>query len=259
MLRSSFNTSTNNYHTAELLSPLNSDGLGGQDRSGSPLSGLNCTSCHSGGSFGTSVTINLNDQTTGMPVTSYAPNTTYDLEIIVNASSGTPGGYGFQVTGLNTTNVQSGSYANPSSNAQIASSRLVEHDGTSATNTFTVEWTAPSAGDGSVTFYAAGNAVNGTGNTSGDQAALNNLTVTEATFSTGAFEVEQISIYPNPSRDEINISGLNEIAPYSIYNVLGAEVLRGSLGIDDSIGITGFERGLYFLHINDTVLKFMKN
>lgn len=50
-----------------------------------------CSSCHSGGSFGTaSVLIQLFASGTTNTVTSYVPGTTYDLRVTVNHTSGTP-------------------------------------------------------------------------------------------------------------------------------------------------------------------------
>lgn len=64
-----------------------------QDRTGGPLSSGTCGSCHSGGNYGTTFTIEVKDAGNNV-VTSYTPNATYTIEYPVNTTSGTPGGYG---------------------------------------------------------------------------------------------------------------------------------------------------------------------
>jgi uncharacterized protein (TIGR03437 family) len=61
---------------------------------------------------------------------------------------------------------------------------FIEHTSPS-TKAFTFQWTAPAAGSGPVTFYVAGNAVNGNGREDGgDHVYLANITLTEAAGST---------------------------------------------------------------------------
>lgn len=75
------------------------------------------------------------------------------------------------------------------------------------TKTFSFEWSAPAAGTGNVGLYATGNAVNQSGNTSGDFVYSTSMMLTEANPSGGfAFNSANadLSIYPNPSVSEIN-------------------------------------------------------
>ena len=58
----------------------------------------------------------------------------------------------------------------------VAGTRLGQKDGAD----FEFDWTAPAAGSGPVTFYAAGNAANGNGNNQGDHIYTTNLTLDEA-------------------------------------------------------------------------------
>lgn len=68
-----------------------------------------------------------------------------------------------------------------------------------------------------------------------------------------------ISIYPNPTSDFINISGLKEKTVYNIFNVLGESVLKGTASKDNPINIREFRKGLYFIRLEDTqTLKFIK-
>jgi len=96
-------------------------------------------------------------------------------------SGGTPAGYGFQATALDGSNNKAGDFSNPIAGTQIATAgarEYAEHVGVSPMGAYGWQWTAPAAGTGSVTFYGIGNAVNGTGNTSGDVGNTVPVTIT---------------------------------------------------------------------------------
>lgn len=161
-----------------------SAGNGG--RTGAPGDAGNCSNCHGGGVFSPSTLISVFDAGTTTPVTSYIPGTTYDVQVTVSSSTGIPK-FGFQMTSLTSANIMAGTYSSPSANAKISTSgarNYLEHNATSLSGTFTAQWTAPSAGTGSVSFYAFGNCVNGTGGTSGDNAVGTTLTISEAVACT---------------------------------------------------------------------------
>lgn len=174
---------------------------GGSGNTGAPGEGT-CASCHSGGSFGASLTIQVFNAGTTTPVTNYMPGTTYDLKVTVSNSSGAPAGYGFQMVALkNSTNTNTGTWTTPGSNTKIgtAGSRsYVEHGvgGTySASNIFTTKWVAPASGTGSVTFYSAGNVVNGNGGTSGDSPTSSvSLTLSEFVGNVSAATASNVTL-----------------------------------------------------------------
>jgi hypothetical protein len=96
-----------------------------------------------------------------------------------------PRGYGFQLVSLSgNNNVQGGSFGTAPAgfNKVTLDNRVyVEQSSTRSSGTFVIPWTAPVVGTGSVRFYSAGVAVNGSNGSGGDshvQAALP-LTVTE--------------------------------------------------------------------------------
>ena len=138
------------------------------------------------------------------------PDETYTVKVTISPTMGDPNGFGFQILCLNApVNVDGpeiSTWANPSTNAKIStalntSRTYVEHNGPSSTNEFTVEWTAPAAGAGEVTFYSCGNGVNMDGNTTGDAAACNTLTLTEGeVLNTGNPDVVKLhtTVFPNP-------------------------------------------------------------
>ena len=72
--------------------------------------------------------------------------------------------------------------------------------------------------------------------------------------------IKNVSLYPNPSSEFIQISGLNKIEIYKIYDVLGAEVLKGEISENKKIDIKNLRQGVYFLKFEKgNTFKFVKN
>ena len=176
-----------------------------------------CGSCHAGGNFNVSLDLNVLDDT-GSPVTEYLPETTYTVQVTVNAAAGQPSGYGFQLTALQAALDVNGAdvatFANPSANAQIsvASSttntadpqrQYVEQAGVGTNNVFQVQWTAPAALSGPVSFYSCGNAVNGNGGSNGDAGNCTSLQLNESTTDTrsATFFATDFAWIANPVAD----------------------------------------------------------
>lgn len=112
-------------------------------------------------------------------MTSYLPGNTYTVEYQISNSNYSQ--YGFQSVALTASNAQAGTFSlptTPNSQISILSGRQYpEHFGVSSTGVFKFTWLAPALGTGNVTFYSMGNAVNGTGSTSGDKASSPNQTI----------------------------------------------------------------------------------
>ncbi len=71
--------------------------------------------------------------------------------------------------------------------------------------------------------------------------------------------VTKVRLFPNPSADFIQISGLKENEEYTIYNILGAKIKNGTISENDQIDIRDFTIGLYFLKLrNKSIIKFLK-
>ena len=164
----------------------NSDGVAehqGKDRTGAPGSQPACTQCHNGGNFAPQPSVMLTDLEETTDFLAYLPGQTMRLIFTVSASNA-PAGYGFQATALLASNANAGTFSNPSSNAQlqnVGGRHIVEHNALSASNQFTVDWTAPAAGSGPVTVYYASLAANGNGGTAGDAFAGGSMTFIEGT------------------------------------------------------------------------------
>jgi hypothetical protein len=95
----------------------------------------------------------------GIPA-EYNPGEKYSLDIIVTSSIPSGKG-GFDLY------VDDGTFSNPGPNAQLESDTEVIHSSADS-RAWSVDWTAPPAGAGTLTFTVVGNAVDGDGGTSGD-------------------------------------------------------------------------------------------
>lgn len=220
--------------------------------------GTTCVSCHNNtGTFGT-VSLDLHlVSAAGDTVTEYNGDSAYTVHVTVNNSAGTPAGYGFQMTNL--IDSDDGNYngwANPSANAQLSSTsgkNYVEHSGMSNTNTFSVGWTAPAAGNGSVTFYVGGNAVNGNGSNNGDRAAIDQFTYNEITTDTSANGLNDLAktslkVYPNPATNIIHLEDF-EGQQVRLVNAMGQwTTLDVNQGTAD---VSRLAAGHYFLMSDD--------
>lgn len=193
----------------------NTGAPGDQSIGGQPFTCANAN-CHGVGSVGTiqtSTLLELLDQD-GNDVSGdgYEPGQTYELRVTVDVLNGDPAGYGYQVVCLNAPEGEDGpdvpSWSDPADNVQVVtttttSRTYAEHKGVSASNVFSVQWTAPAAGSGAVTFYSCGNGVNGNGTSGGDGASCAALEVAEGMInSLGELTmgISEMQLFPNPVR-----------------------------------------------------------
>ena len=140
--------------------------------------------CHTAGAFDPSLTIELLDGTD--PVSEYMPGKTYTLRITNTPGTGDPSRYGFQAVALNDSDDQAGDWGDVGSGKHtvtLSGRDYVEHSAPSPSNTFEMEWIAPDAGAGNVTFYSASIAANGNSSNSGDGVASSTLNIAEGTIN----------------------------------------------------------------------------
>ena len=171
-----------------------------------------CGFCHSASNISSNVTIRLIN-TAGDTVSSYLPGQAYTALVRVNGA-GPAQGYAFQMIALrnaDTTDID-GFLDQGTNNYKLATitngRTYAEHDNISNTDAFAVQWIAPAAGAGNVTFYAAGNAVNRNGTSTGDGTSITALQVTESPVSSTSDIAETISavrVFPNPAASSAQI------------------------------------------------------
>ncbi|GCD77018.1 MAG: choice-of-anchor V domain-containing protein [Thermaurantimonas sp.] len=213
----------------------NSNGAFSTGYTGAPIdNGMNCSGCHGGQTSNSTSLI-----TSNIPPTGYVPGTKY--QITINAQHPTLNRFGFMLTAqTNTTNpIHVGTWSLLNNQTQLRiNNRYVSHtsQGTQGSNnarTWQVEWTAPAAGTGAVAIYAAVNAVNGNGTTSGDQTILGSLIVGESSVSLNETKTPAVRIFPNPVKSEF--VQIENVVPFSRVEIF---TLDGRLAKKEDFGKT---------------------
>jgi hypothetical protein len=173
-----------------------------------------CSSCHTGGTFNPTATIQLLDANNNV-VTKYNPGLTYTVRFTITAGAGTPSAYGFQMIDIR--DADSTNFKGFVQGAQPAGTQIgiltngrmyAEHTMRSATNVFNMKWKAATAGRGAISFYAVGNAVNSNGATGGDSPTASiKATFAEQPTSLNELEkaVTEFNLFPNPTLDRLNV------------------------------------------------------
>jgi hypothetical protein len=221
-------------------------------KSGSPGdNGNNCTQCHSG------TPLNATDWiTSDIPGNGYVGGETY----IITASGEHPGvgKFGFELTAEDQSGNKVGTFTviNASETQITGNNTAVTHTsgGTAPSGdskTWEVEWTAPEDIPGDVTFYAALNAANANGGTSGDVIYL-----TEKTYGpdvTGIGDVvAESDFYPNPTTGIVNFNVADGFGgDVKIYNQAGQLIERFNAASNGQVDLTSQAKGLYFVQFNN--------
>lgn len=243
-----------------LVMASNSSGpasAGTGDRTGSPVSSGNCTSCHStgsSGSFNPSIAITVTDAQSN-PVTEYVPGDTYTVSYQVSSSTGSPS-FGLQSTGLLSNNNAAGTASSPSTGAKVTPLNgrwYFEHSQRSTSGSFSFQWTAPSQGSGSVTLYTSALAVNGS-STSGDNWTSSQVTLTEGvSSSTADIENTVMKLFPNPCSTVLNVES-KDIVSYQIVDCRGQMVEQVQInGTQQTVQIDVHDliSGMYMVSLKD--------
>lgn len=262
-----------------LLTMSNSSGRANASQEGAttaPGDGTTCTTCHSGGNFGASVSLQLFDKTTNMAITEYVPGTTYDVAVTISTTTA-PAGFGFQAIAMKDSDDTSiSSWANnATANTQVTdvgSRQYFEQSAIASDNVFEAEWTAPAASTGNVTFYFAGNAIDGTGSTANDQSVTNTVTFTESTVSTSGLAKLGISldVFPNPTVESLTLTLNADEAKdltINIYDLNGKQLHNEKVTAQNGnnrfqFDVATYTKGIYFVEITDginrTATRFVK-
>lgn len=68
----------------------------------------------------------------------------------------------------------------------------------------------------------------------------------------------KIKVFPNPTQEEINITGTLSSEHFTIYNLMGQEVIKGTM-INNKIAVNNLINGIYYLKIGNTeTVRFIK-
>jgi len=69
-------------------------------------------------------------------------------------------------------------------------------------------------------------------------------------------QIENISIYPNPIINMLNVNiGANSDLNYSIFNITGQIILKGEfISSNNRVNFSELSKGIYFLQVRNTQL-----
>jgi len=224
-----------------------------------------CQSCHMG-PIQTTITIEVFEAGTSVAVTEYVADVTYDVAVTIDDINDDAEGYGFQIVSLVDSDLSDvNGWSNPGMGVQIATANntgrsYAEQTGADANNEFRVQWTAPAAGGGSVTFYAAGTAVNGDSSNSNDGGANTSLMLTErpvSIFDVSALDAT-LNVFPNPAINYLNVSVLSNFSgkvSADIMDVQGRVAISRPLDLTTGTNETQFDvsqlnTGTYMLRLS---------
>ncbi len=247
---------------------MKEDGRAGATASPGETS-CNTSSCHTGNavnSAGGSIVI---DAPT-MPGWEYIPGQIYPVNVTVARTGVSLFGFGFEAlrsTGANggllsITNAVQTRILTAVVSGNVRTNVVHKLNGGASPNlhTFTFNWTAPVTGTGIITFYAAGNAANNNGTTSGDFIYTTSQIVTESTSGLEDLaDNYQLTIYPNPVveifdiRFKMDVPEFVEISLIDLSGKVSAAILSKALAagehtINHQIS-ESLSPGIYFLSI----------
>jgi hypothetical protein len=216
---------------------------------GSPLDGIDCTDCHPPGPATQAANLIVIDA----GLNGYIPGQTYPLTVICDDIVAER--YGFQITS-ETASTKAGTWIiTDASRTQLKSGTAVTHTsaGTAPNgppNTWSMHWTAPAAGTGTVTFYVAVNQTNNSGTNFGDQIYVSSLSIDESGVGI-AENLDQTvgNLYPNPATDFIHLNTPAN-AEIRVYDNAGREVISlVTVQALQEIDISGLQQGVYFVKV----------
>ncbi len=254
-------------------------------------------SCH-GSSVNTGITVKIELDSAGVTTSSttlgtghYKPGYTYTIKITgTNTTASNLPKFGFQISAtkgatatatvvnagaLQSTGLPTGTHylAAPGTSSSFYAN-LVEHStrlsptsGTGATGTTYVEsitWTAPAAGTGVVSLWAAINAVNNLppgGADAGDLSNTNHLVLNESSVTTSVSEVSSalsITAFPNPTTSNLNINLDNAQAgtyTLSVFGMTGAMVANRAIEVNGTSSTTGINTANWATGLYNVVIE----
>lgn len=211
------------------------------------------SNCHSGSASARDGMISSD-----IPAGGYVPGGTYLITVSITQAGISK--WGFQASPQNTSGSLLGtiSVAESTRTKLVGSSKYITHKsggttGSTGSTSWTFNWTAPAAGTGDVTMYAAVMASNNNNSSSGDLVFTDNLLMQEDLTAglNNASGVESALLYPNPvAGNTLFIKGLSSGLHYEILDQSGRLVQNGFVNSDMSqhgIDVSALVPGIYLI------------
>ena len=238
--------------------------VSGAPGSGGSLGTCGNSGCHTAGAFNPSLSLQLLDGTTLEPVDNYIPGENYQLRLNFSAGAGVQG-YGMQAVILDEADQNVGAWIESSLPPSIqitdlSNRRYIEHSQPESSTVWGVDWTAPAAGSGPITVYAAGIASNLNGNSGGDGVTSAFLTIPEQStnaVSENDRNFADMTIAPNPVADWARLAINSQISgefQLNVMSVNGKMVFSENVNLqagetDKALNLSHLSSGLYFLQL----------
>ncbi len=232
------------------------------NRTGAPGdAGNTCAStCHTG----SAVVPETGWISSNIPAAGYTPGNTYTISSTASSTGAME--FGFQICSEKSGAAKTGTWliTNTTTTKLVGASRFVTHtsSGVAGTNTKTwsADWTAPAAGTGTVTFYAAFNISNDNNNSAGDLIHTSTLAVEELNTGIASTELQEkeLIVYPNPASDFIHVSfpsnhGKSSVHVYDLTGKKVATLFEGNTiqGVEKNLFRLNsqFKSGIYFIQV----------
>ena len=79
------------------------------------------------------------------------------------------------------------------------------------------------------------------------------------TLTNERFEKTDLYLFPNPTKNSVEIANLTENVSFELYDILGKMLLKDNLApTDNKVDLSNFEKGIYLLNINNQNFKIIK-
>lgn len=220
--------------------------------------------CHTSGAFNPSLTLEVTDRITQEVVTQYVPGRDYLVKLIFAADMDAAA-FGFQAVVLDDNDANIGAWEEVSLPSAIQITALgdrsyLEHTQPNSASEWGAFWTAPEAGAGNMTVYAAGIASNSNGSPAGDGVTSASLTISEEDPNAVA-QIDQdfadITIVPSPITDWANVRISSQVAgdvQLNVLSITGQNVFAEKINLqqgenNERLNLSHLQSGLYFLQL----------
>lgn len=72
------------------------------------------------------------------------------------------------------------------------------------------------------------------------------------------YDASDLAVVPNVADDHISILGIDGNFVYQIINTSGYTIAEGSTSAGEAVDVASFPKGVYFVRVNGSILKFVK-